>query len=386
MTKKPLHLVHLTASTLYGGPERQMLGLADALCDRANLSVMSFREGGKCRPFLAEAAKRGLEAIELHNDSPRFLSAAREIAQHLTRLQADALLCHGYKANLIGRMAARWANIPAIGVSRGWTGENWKVRLYESVDRMHLRMMDHVVGVSQAQADKIHGCSSRLSVIHNAIDPDRFADPDPRYRTRIERYFTNGVCLLIGAAGRLSPEKGFDILIDAAAEVCEQCPEVGFVLFGDGPCKSELQTLIHYRGLSGSFVLAGHRTDLDKCLPTLDLFVQSSYTEGLPNVLLEACAAGVPVVATTAGGTPEIIEDEVNGWLVPPGNSTVLAQRILDAIDSPERMAEVAFNGRQTVLERFSFREQALAYIRLVEKLTGKSVPTTPSPEASWEH
>lgn len=374
MTTPPFHLVHLTASTLYGGPERQMLGLADALSDRGKVSVMSFREGGKCRPFLAEASKLGLEAIELANDSPRFLSAAREIATHLSRLGAHALLCHGYKANLIGRMAARWANIPAIGVSRGWTGENWKVRLYETVDRLHLRFMDHVVGVSQAQADKIMGCGERLSVIHNAIDPERFADPDPRYRTRLERYFTNGVCLLIGAAGRLSPEKGFDVLIEAAAEVCEQCPEVGFVLFGDGPCKAELQAQITYRGLTGSFVLAGHRTDLDKCLPVLDLFVQSSYTEGLPNVLLEACAAGVPVVATTAGGTPEIIEDEVSGWLLPPGNAQALAQRILDAIESPERMAEVAFNGRQSVLERFSFREQALAYVRLVERLTCKKL------------
>jgi len=366
------HLVHLTASTLFGGPERQMLGLAEAIADRARVSVVSFREGGKCRPFLTEVSKLGLEAIELANDSPRFLSAVREIASHLSRLQADVLLCHGYKANLLGRLAARWAGIPAVGVSRGWTGENWKVRLYETLDRLHLRFMDHVVGVSQAQANKIFGCTGRLTVIHNAIDPERFADPDPRYRLRLERYFTNGVCLLIGAAGRLSPEKGFDILIDAAEVVCEQCPEVGFVLFGDGPCKEALQAQIACRGLTGSFVLAGHRTDLDKFLPVLDLFVQSSFTEGLPNVLLEACAAGVPIVATTAGGTPEIIEDEISGWLVPPGNPHMLAQRILDAIDSPQRMAEVAFNGRQTVLERFSFRKQALAYLQLVERLRGK--------------
>ncbi|MFQ3592591.1 MAG: glycosyltransferase [Gemmataceae bacterium] len=371
------NLVHLTASTLYGGPERQMLGLAEAMADRARFSVMSFREGGKCRPFLNEASKRGLEAIELANDSPRLLSATREIATHLVRLKADALLCHGYKANFIGRMAARWVRIPAIGVSRGWTGENWKVRLYETLDRLHLRFMDHVVGVSQAQANKISGCGQRLSVIYNAIDPERFADPDPRYRTRLERYFTNGVCLLIGAAGRLSPEKGFDVLIDAAAEICEQCPEVGFVLFGDGPCKEALQTQIAYRGLTGCFVLAGHRTDLDKYLPVLDLFVQSSYTEGLPNVLLEACAAGVPVVATSAGGTPEIIQDEVSGWLVPPGNPNLLAERILEAIESPQRLAEVAFNGRQTVLERFSFHEQALAYLNLIARLTGKKLSTS---------
>ncbi len=376
-----MNLVHLTASTLYGGPERQMLGLADALAGRATVSVLSFREGGKCRPFLTEARRQGLEAVELENDSPRFFSCIAEVAGHLKRLNADAVLCHGYKASLLGRPAARRAKIPAIGVSRGWTAESWRVRLYEALDRWHLGWMDHVVCVSNAQADKVRRYvrSSKTSVIHNAIDPERFADPDPRSRGRIERYFTNGISLLIGAAGRLSPEKGFDVLIQAAAAVCDACPEVGFVIFGDGPCREVLQAQITALGLSGTVILAGHRNDLDRCIPALDLFVQSSYTEGLPNVLLEAAAAGVPVVATSAGGTAELIQDEVSGWLVPPGDAPMLARRILDALECPERLSEVAFQGRQTVLERFSFREQAAAYLNLIGTLTGKQ--PAPSPE-----
>lgn len=376
-----MNLVHLTASTMYGGPERQMLGLAAALDDQATVRVLSFREGGHCQPFLAEARKRGLEARELVNDSPRFLACIAEIAAYLKETKTDALLCHGYKAALLGRPAARRAGIPAIAVSRGWTSESWRVWLYETLDRWHLSWMDHVVSVSHAQADKVrrHVRPAKTSVIHNAIDPDRFADPDPMARTRIDRYFTNGISLLIGAAGRLSPEKGFDVLIEAASQVCDACPEVGFVIFGDGPCRAALQAQISALGLGGTVILAGFRNDLDRCIPALDLFVQSSHTEGLPNVLLEACAAGVPIVATDVGGTREVIENEVSGWLVPSGDAALLARRILDALESPERLSEVAFNGRQNVLEKFGFREQANAYLKLIGQLTGQR----PTPEGT---
>jgi glycosyltransferase involved in cell wall biosynthesis len=374
-----MNIVHLTASTMYGGPERQMLGLADALRDRARVSVISFQEGGRCRPFLSQARRLGLDAVELQSDTPYFFHVISEVAAELERLKADVVLCHGYKANMLGRPAARRRGIPAIAVSRGWTAESWRVRLYEWMDRMHLRFMDRVIAVSQAQAEKVKACGvndARINVIPNSIDPERFADPDPRYRTRMERYFRHGVSLVIGAAGRFSPEKGFDVLIQAAATVMEACPEVGFVLFGDGPEKANLQARISMLGLNGAVVMAGFRGDLDRYLPQLDLFVLSSHTEGMPNVVLEACAAGVPVVATAVGGTPEVIDDESSGWLVQPGDPAQLAQRILDAVECPERMRDVAFNGRQKVLEDFSFDAQADQYLELLETI----VPCAASP------
>ncbi len=373
-----MNIVHLTASTMYGGPERQMLGLAEALRGTADVSVVSFREGGRCKPFLAQARKLGIEAVELQSDTPRFFTTITEVAETLTRLKADVVLCHGYKGNILGRPAARRLGIPAVAVSRGWTHESWRVRMYEWLDRMHLRFMDRVIAVSEAQAAKVRACGvreDRLHVIHNSIDPERFADPDPRYRQRLERYFRHGVSLVIGAAGRLSPEKGFDLLIEAAAAVTAACPEVGFILFGEGPQKAMLQARIASLGVSGSVALVGHRHDLDDYLPQLDLFVQASHTEGMPNVILEACAAGVPVVATAAGGTGEIITDGDSGWLVPPGDASALARAILDAIDSPERLRDVAFNGRQRVLEDFTFDAQAAAYLRLLEGMVGCAVP-----------
>jgi glycosyltransferase involved in cell wall biosynthesis len=380
-------VVHLTASRFHGGPERQMLALARHLPEGVQSAFLSFAEGGRCRSFLSAARRNGFEAVGLDNDTPRLRAAVREVAGHLGRLGADVLCCHGYKADLLGRAAARRAGIPAVAVSRGWTGETFRVRLYERLDRFHLRWMDHVVCVCEAQAQKVRRCGvkpERVSVIANAIDPDRFADPDPRARAKLHRHFRTPRSRVVGAAGRLSPEKGFDVLIAAAERVLSEDPSVGFVLFGEGRCRAELLRRVAAAGLGGSFVLGGFRADLDRLIPHLDLFVLPSYTEGLPNVVLEACAAGVPVVATAVGGTPEVIEDGVSGLLVPPGDAEALAARVGEALASEERLRELGFQGRQRVLEHFSFVAQVKRYLDLfAAHCPAPAAAAGPAPEAA---
>jgi glycosyltransferase involved in cell wall biosynthesis len=365
-------VVHLTASTFHGGPERQMLGLAHHLPPADRSVFLSFAEGGRCRHFLSMARHHGFEAVAVANDTPRLWAAAGEIADHLARLGADVLCCHGYKANLVGRLAARRVKIPAAAVARGWTAESWKVRLYERMDRFHLRWMDHVVCVSEAQAVRVRRAGvrpERLSVIYNAIDPSRFPEPDPRYRAKLLRHFRQPRTHLVGAAGRLSPEKGFDVLVAAAERVLRLRPTAGFVLFGEGPERPRLQQQISAAGLGGSFVLCGFRPDLDRFLPHFDLLVLPSYTEGLPNVVLEAFAAGVPVVATAVGGTPEVVEDGVSGYLVRPGDIDALAGRTADALADADRLPAMGAEGRLRVQERFGFAAQARLYRQLFQQL-----------------
>jgi glycosyltransferase involved in cell wall biosynthesis len=377
-------IVHLTASTFYGGPERQMLGLAHALPEEDHSVFLSFAEGGRCRQFLAAARQQGFEAVGLTNDSPRFGAAVTEIGGHLERLQPDALFCHGYKADLLGRKAARRLGVPCIAVSRGWTGESFWVRLYEGVDRFFLRWMDRVVCVSSAQAERVKRCGVRpqkIQVVYNAIDPDRFADPDPRYEAKLRRFFRQPKSRIIGAAGRLSPEKGFNVLVAAAEQALRSDPDVGFILFGEGPCREHLIRQINSAGLAGSFVLTGFRADFDRFLPYLDVLTLPSFTEGLPNVVLEAAAAGVPIVATAVGGTPEVVEDGVGGFLVPPGDPDALAEKILHVIESEEQLRDMGLSARQRVLEHFTFAAQARLYRELVNGLK----PPTPAPAPPTE-
>jgi glycosyltransferase involved in cell wall biosynthesis len=367
-----MNIVHLTASTFHGGPERQMLGLAHHLPETYQTVFLSFSEGGRCRQFLSTARHHGFEAIGLHYDTPRLWSAVREIAGHLDRVGADVLCCHGYKANLLGRMAARRQKLPVVAVARGWTAENFKVRLYERLDRFHLSWMDEVVCVSEAQAARVRRAGVRpdlIHVIYNAIDPMRFHEPDARFRAKLLRFFRQPRTHIVGAAGRLSPEKGFDVLVRAAEQVVSEHPAAGFILFGDGPERAKLQKQINAAGLGANFILASFRADLDRFLPHFDLLVLPSYTEGMPNVVLEAFAAGVPVVATAVGGTPEVVEDGVSGFLVPPGDAEEMAGRILAALDDADELPDMGRRGRLCVQEKFGFAMQAELYRELFDQL-----------------
>jgi glycosyltransferase involved in cell wall biosynthesis len=381
-----MNIVHLTASTFLGGPERQMLGLAHHLPPEDTSSFLSFAEGGRSRAFLTAVRRDGFEAVALANDTPRFFKAIREIAETLGRLQADVLLCHGYKANLLGRRAARRCGIPAVAVSRGWTGESFRVRWYERLDRFHLRWMDHVVCVSNAQSLRVRRAGvrpERVTVIPNAVDAERFTDPDPRYRAKLERYFRTPRSRIIAAAGRLSPEKGFHVLVEAAARLLENDPTLGFILFGQGDCRAHLLEQVRAAGLGGAFVLGGFRSDLERFMPHLDLFVLPSFTEGMPNVVLEAFAGGVPVVATAVGGTPEVVEDGVSGHLVPPGDPDALAEAIHTALSSDDNLRELGFQGRQRVLENYSFSFQAAGYRALFAQLCRTGHKPTAGPPAT---
>lgn len=370
-----MHLIHLTSSTFFGGPERQMLGLGQALPTKLQSSYMSFLEGGRCAAFLKRTAEAGFRSVALANDTPNLRAAIRELTTLLRdeSREASVLFTHGYKANMLGRIAARRCEMPVVAVSRGWTGENLKVRCYEALDRVHLRFIDAVVCVSEGQARKVRriGISvKKIEVIRNAARLEAFRDPDPTYRERMREVASakEGDLILV-AAGRLSPEKGFDVLVEAAALVGKQHPQTRFVLFGEGVQRPQLERRIAELGLCERFVLPGFRDDLDKWLPWADLVVLPSFTEGLPNVALEASAAGVPIVATAVGGTPEVVCDGLNGLLVPSGKPGALADRILHLCSDRQRMKQMGNAGRRLMHERFSFQAQADAYQRLVARL-----------------
>lgn len=367
-----MKVVHLTASRFVGGPEQQMLGLARSLPAHYESTFVSFSEDGLCEDLLQEARSLGFTGIRLRRDTPRLIGALRELTDLLRRSQADILCCNGYKANLLGWLATRRLGIPVVSVSHGWTAESFRVRLYDALDRRVVRRMDRVVSVSEGQAKKVRRAgvaTSKTTVIRNAIFAERYSDPDPAYRDGLTSLFPTNRTFIIGAAGRLSPEKGFEILIDAAAKVVPENPQIGFVIFGDGVLRESLAARIKKRGLDDSVVLGGFRTDLERYVPHFDLFALSSFTEGLPVAVLEAFAGGVPVVATRVGGVPEVVEHGVNGFCVEPGCPDELAHGILDALSDDARRRTMGQNGRKRVVEEFSFDVMAKQYQRLFEDL-----------------
>lgn len=373
-----MNIVQLAASPFFGGPERQMLGLAQALPSGCATTFLSFYERGHAVPFLQRCTAAGFEAVQLRQNAPWLFAAAREVADHCRRVRADVLCSSGYKPDLIAWMAASRAKIPCVAIAHGWTAATWKVRINEAIDRWVMRRVDAVVAVSQAMGVKVRKAGvrpERLVAIPNGIRVEDFANPDPAGRATVEGFFPKPPKVIVAAAGRLSPEKGFDLYMTAAAGLVQRYPEVGFVLYGDGPLRAKLEAQLASRPvLAGRFVMTGFRTDLDCLMPHADLVALSSHTEGLPVVVLEALAARVPVVATTVGGVPEVISDGEHGLLVPPGNADALAQRIAELLDDPTRRQRLARAGHERVAAEFSFAVAARRYLALFERLTGTGV------------
>lgn len=377
-----MNVVQLTSSRFFGGPERQMLELARALPRSYQTTFLSFSEGGHCEAFLDEVRQSGLDAAALKHDTPRFRAVLRELTGLLRDIAADVLCCHGYKADVVGLLAGRRLGIPVVGISRGWTAENLRVKAYEAIDRRALRWMDRVVCVSGGQARKVlkAGVSpAKVSVIHNAIRTERFERPSTDARKTLSGLFARPPRHIVGAAGRLSPEKGFAVLVDAAARLVREQPTTGFVLFGDGALRESLALQIQAAGLADRFLLPGFRRDLDELLPAMDVFALPSYTEGLPNVVLESFAAGVPVVATAVGGTPELVDDGVSGRLVPAGDPTALADGLLEFLISESRRRSAGKAGRLRVREDFTFESQSENYQQLFNRLVPHRGSIAPS-------
>ncbi len=376
MRAAPPRVAHLVASPFFGGPERQLAGLARHQPQAERPVFLCLHERGLSAPFQEALAASGQRVRPLPPGATGLLALVREVERQLRAERIEVLCTHGYKPDVIGWLAARRAGVKVVGVSRGWTGATWRVRTWEALDRRLLGRLDHVVAVSHAQAAKVRRAGvpeRRISVVQNAIDAGRFAHPDPAARQALLGLFPKAPSLVVAAAGRLSPEKAFHDLVEAARQVLARQPDAGFVLFGDGPLRAPLARQLQEAGLTGRFVLAGFRDDLDRLVPAADLFAQSSLTEGLPNVILEAAAAGVPVVATAVGGTPEVVQDGEGGLLVPPGQPDALAAGLSALLADRPRRLELGRRARHRVLAHFTFEAQAQAYRALFGGLVGRA-------------
>lgn len=358
-------VLHLLASPFFGGPERQVLGVAHAMPSDYRSVIASFAEGGRADAFLDQSRQAGFETIRLRSNWPNVFRVTQELAELSDRVEADLLVTHGYKPDILGLAAARRIGIPVVGVAHGWTSATWKVRLNEWLDKRALARCDRVIGVSEKQSERCRESGvavDRLVTIPNGCAIGAEPRRDDVLRSELLARFPTRPQTLVIAAGRLSPEKGFDVLIDAADQLKRSGDSCGVLIFGEGPRRADLEHRIRSRGVGDRVVLGGFREDLDRLLSQADLFVLSSHTEGLPVALLEAMGAGVAVVATAVGGVPEVVTDREHGLLAPPGDSASLAAAIEQLLTQPDQRQRLAAAGRERVVREFTHTKQAARY------------------------
>ena len=253
---------------------------------------------------------------------------------------------------------------------RGWTGEDWKVRIYDGLDKFIVRFADLIICVSQAKKEELRNLrvsEHKIAVVYNAFDLKNLKLTPGLDIKQIFQIPKAGI--IIAGFGRLSPEKGQIDLVRAAKKVLERSENIYFLLFGDGKQQVPLQDMITRLNIDKNVILAGFVNNPLDYMNQVDLIVNPSLTEGLPNVILEALALRKPVVATAVGGVPEIIQDGVSGHLVRPGNPHDLAEKILFVLDNPSIMAKTAENGYQLLQEKFSLEAQTEKLQNLYRRL-----------------
>lgn len=301
----------------------------------------------------------------------RIVSRLREVIQ---QYQPAIFHGHDYKSNLLGLMVRRQHPMKLITTVHGWVQRTWKTPLYFFVDKQCLRRYDHVVCVSRDLHDDCQRLcipEHRLSLIDNAIALDDYQVK----LSQAEAKKTLGFPVdepLLAAVGRLSDEKAFDRLIDAANQLQQSGLKLNLAIAGEGASAEKLQRQIEQLGAGNRIRLLGFVADPRNVYRAADLYVLSSLREGLPNVVLEAMTMNVPVLSTHIAGMPDLIEHGVNGWLVEPGSTGAIREGIDSLINDPSKREQLAVAGRQTIEARFSFQ---LRMQRITELYNQLGVP-----------
>ncbi len=290
---------------------------------------------------------------------------------------------HDYKTNALGLLLKRFHPMRLVTTAHGWVQRTSRTPLYYRIDKWCLPRYERVVCVSPDlyEACRAAGVAEKkLLLLDNGIDATDYA----RRRTIREAKHALGFppnSQLIGAVGRLSGEKAFDVLIRALHALRAAGRDVRLVVVGEGDARPALERLVADLGLADRVTLAGWQTDVRGYFEAMDAFALSSLREGLPNVLLEAMALEVPVVATRVNGVPRLVQDGANGLLVEAGDPAPLAAALDRLLGDASLRATLRAAGRETVEGRFSFAGRMRKLATVYDELLGRP----PAPSATVE-
>jgi succinoglycan biosynthesis protein ExoA len=387
MASNPIRILHLIASNFVGGPEKQILHHAlDLQNSDFEVWVGSFRDRPEKAAILQQAEESGLRTYESLSSGRFDPRAVLALASFLKRQKIQLLCTHGFKANTVGALAKSVAGVPQIAFCRGWTAETMRVRAYEALERRFLALADRIICVSEAQAEYFatkHLLQPRISVVHNAMldSIDTGAEFD-REAAKTQLGFSP-TTLLIGAVGRLSVEKGQRYLVEAASSLVREFKDLKIVLLGEGRERESLESQVKRLGLENVVVLPGFHKNVARWMQAFDVLANCSLTEGIPNAILEALAVGTPVVATAAGGVPELIKDRETGLLVAAGSSEALAGGLAEVLRDSSLASKLGQAGREWVRTRFSASVQRDSLLEAYREVLGLSGASPGVPNAS---
>ncbi len=348
---RPVRVLYLITELETGGAQTALANLA------LHLDPRRFQPQAACLYGAGATAHRlragGVEVTNLdmrHKRDGRVLPRLWRLLRRERPVILHAFLFH---ANLLACVVGRMAGVPIVVVSERSMGLDSRARY--TVSRLIAPLADRVIAVSPAVRDfivqRVGIPANKALVIPNGVDVARFASARPIDRTA---WGLPADTPLIGAVMRLDPAKGGETLVRAMAALPHAPRSAHAVIVGDGPQRGAWESLAQALGVRQRIHFVGHQADVPAWLAACDVFVQPSDREGMPNAVLEAMAAGRPVVATAVGGTPDVVVDGETGLLAPRRDPAALAWAIQSLLDDPALAQAMGAAGRQRVEQHFS--------------------------------
>jgi glycosyltransferase involved in cell wall biosynthesis len=337
------------------GQTAHVLSLARGLGPKFRVTVALPSNLTECLPLFEETGARVVPlALRKVTWDPRVVSA---LVRLIRDLEIDLVHVHSQEAGLVGRLVARLAGARAVF----YTPQTIDIRranwhwLYTRLECLQAAITDVIISVSDQDRQRLVRWGippHKVITLPNGVDLAQFQGPADVQGLRSELGLSADRPVVM-QVGRLSAQKDPVTFVDGAGHVLERRPDVQFVMLGDGPLMAEVVARIQERGLTASVRPLGWRAEAHRFMPAADVITLTSRWEGIPFVLLEAMAWSRPVVATTVNGCPEIVDDGLTGYLVPPGDAATWAARVLDLVDNPALAAEMGRQGSGRVKERF---------------------------------
>jgi L-malate glycosyltransferase len=372
-----MRVCHIASGDVWAGAEAQVATLLSALRAQPGLELSAvLLNRGRLHDELAQLGIPVAVCDESHAGLARLFLAAR---RRLAEVRPQILHTHGYKETVLGAAAGRISSRPKLvqtyhGIQEnlaGWAGA--KMRLYDRLNSFVGRAAgDAFIGVSSeiAQILRERYPGKDVRCIRNGIDVGCVAPSRARDAVR-EKIGVARDAFVVGTVGRLMPVKAFDRLIAALAQLRRDRAGLNaqLVIVGDGPLRSELEACAARLGVSRETTFLGARADVYDLMAAFDVFALTSLHEGIPMVILEAMAVGVPIVASRVGGIPEILENGRDALLVEAAAPGALADAIGRLAADPSLRAALARSARHQAEARFSITATAAGVVELYRSL-----------------
>lgn len=376
MSNPPIRVLQLGSPTGLYGAERWILALIKHLDPQRIESWVGVIKDDPdlAAPLCQEAEQLGFKTKIFEAYGKANFSAIAQLKQFIKKHKIDILHTHFYKTDIIGLLATRGTACKIISTPHGWSKKmDFKLWCYEKIDRLTFTLLDAVAPLSEdllKPLAKIPGLGKKLHFIRNGVDLSEITRSND-IAPALLKYKREGQ-LIIGYIGQLIPRKGLDILFRALSAI----PSIPWQLFliGDGPQARELEQLSENLHISGNIHFMGFRTDRLAFLRGFDVFILPSRLEGIPRCLMEAMAAGIPVITSNIPGCNDLVTDKETGLLFEVDSVAELASAIKKMADSKELRTTLARCACSFVNERYAASRMAKEYeslfIRMLPRLT----------------